>query len=72
MTGEPCPCAACVVAGVDRPSVTLPGEGHPGGRYYRAAKELHGVELIAFYRAQDQFRAALAPYKPKARPKDQP
>lgn len=53
---EPCPCHACVVAGVDRPSVTIPAfRGDP-------ALELHGRELARYYEAQDELRATLAKF----------
>jgi hypothetical protein len=51
---EPCPCQACVVAGVDRPSVTIPAWQHI------PARELHGVELRDYLAAQDRLRATIA------------
>lgn len=52
---EPCRCHACVVAGCDRPPITIPGwpKGTP-------ARTLHGRELAEHYRAQDELRATLA------------
>jgi hypothetical protein len=54
---EPCNCHPCIVAGVDRPSVTMPAyRGEP-------AYELHGPELVKYYAAQDGLRATLAKLK---------
>jgi hypothetical protein len=54
---DPCTCHACIVAGVDRPSVTIPAyKGQP-------AIELHGVELMRLYEAQDGLKAALVKIK---------
>jgi hypothetical protein len=53
----PCQCHACIVAGVDRPSVTIPAyKGTP-------AIELHGVDLMRLYEAQDGLKAALVKVK---------
>lgn len=51
---EPCCCEACDLAGCDRPPITIPAfKGTP-------ARTLHGKELVAHYRAQDELRATLA------------
>ncbi len=43
MSDGPCACAECVLAGCDKPAVTLSASGrHP-------QRELHGRELVKFY-----------------------
>jgi hypothetical protein len=51
---QACRCHACVVACVDRPSVTIPGFRNT------PPQPLHGVELARYYAAQDELRATIA------------
>jgi len=47
MTGEPCTCEACVLAGCDKPPVTLAKLGNYPER------QLHGRELKRWYANED-------------------
>lgn len=54
---DPCTCHLCVVAGCDRPPVTIPAfRSEP-------ARTLHGVDLVRHYQAQDELKAVLARYR---------
>lgn len=57
---KPCDCHECIVAGCDRPPVTLPATK------WIPAKTLHGRELRQHYEAQDRFRATLEGLKGKS------
>ena len=54
---EPCRCGECVRAGVNAPSLTIPG--------FRSVppQELHGVALRDHLAAQDRLRATIAKLK---------
>lgn len=54
MSQDPCPCHACVVANVGRPSVTIPA------CRYRPAEELHGKALRDYWEAREALEATIA------------